>query len=324
MLSKHTYPLLAMLAATAIWGFAPPIIKHTLEYIPPFSFLFYRFLIVCIVMLPYMYFQLRRETVLVKDLPALTIAGLLSQASLILIFYGLRYTSSLEVAVIGTVAPLLMVGAGHYFFNDRVSKYIEAGLVLATVGTLILALGPLLDADTPKTHVNTRIWGNFLIVLYNFIYTADVLWAKRIRGSNSTKINQAARFLGIPLPRKKYSSQLMTGITFYVGLTSMLPFYILESSGKIGQLGFNILSLNLGGWAGLLYTALLSSIVAYICFEWSLTYLKVTDTVLFSYIAPVFTLPAAFIILGELPTRDLILGAVVVVLGILVAERKKG
>lgn len=316
--------LVAILVATAIWGFAPPIIKNTLDYIPPFSFLFYRFLIVCIILFPFMYLELRRHNVSLREFPALAVSGILGQSSLALLFLGLKYTSSLEVAVLGIIAPLLMVVAGHYFFNERVKKQIQIGLVIATVGTLILALGPILDLEaTPSSRMESVI-GNSLIVVYNLLWTGHVLWSKRIRGENSPRVDGVAKFFGIPVPRKKYSSELVTGVSFYVGLFTMIPFYILESTGRFGSSSFSIFELNGNGWLGLLYMAILSSIVAYGLFEWSLKYLKVSDTVIFSYISPLFTLPAAFFILGELPTKDIVLGAGVVALGILVAEKKKG
>ncbi|MFA5776279.1 MAG: DMT family transporter [Patescibacteria group bacterium] len=322
--SQEFYALLAMLAATAIWGFAPPIIKYTLDFIPVYSFLFYRFLIVCLVLFPFVYMELRRQNVSLKEFPALAISGLTGQTSLVILFLGLKYTSSLEVAVIGVIAPLLMVVAGHYFFNERVNKKIQVGLVITSLGTLVLAIGPLLDSNSVSSTTGSRIWGNILIIIYNLFWVVHVLWSKRIRGENSHAIDQTAKFFGIPIPRKKYSSQLVTGVSFYIGLVSMIPLYILESSGRLGVVNFNIINLNLNGWIGLLYMALLSSIVAYGLFEWSLKYLKVTDTVIFSYISPIFTLPAAFFILGELPTKGIILGSIVIALGILVAERKKG
>lgn len=317
------YALLAILGATAIWGFAPPIIKNTLNYIPPFSFLFYRFLIACIVLFPFLYLELKRQKVGLREFPSLAVSGLLGQSSLILLFYGLQYTSSLEVAVIGIIAPLLMVATGHYFFNEKVNKNIRTGLIITSLGTAVLAIGPILDPNIPATTRNLRILGNVLIVIYNLLWTAHVLWSKRIRGENSHKVNEVAKFFGISIPRKKYSSGLITSLSFYVGLMTMTPFYILESAGKIGLGEFNIASLPTSGWLGLLYMSLLSSIVAYSLFEWSLKYLKVTDTGIFSYISPIFTLPAAFFILGELPTGDVILGAAVVAVGIAVAQRQK-
>lgn len=317
------YAVLAMLGATAIWGFAPPIIKQTLDYIPVYSFLFYRFLIVCIVLFPFIYYELRQQNVSLRELPSLAVAGISGQTSLVILFLGLKYTSSLEVAVIGVIAPLLMVVAGHYFFNEKINKNIQIGLVIASFGTLILAIGPILDSNSVSSSAGLRIWGNILVIIYNLFWVAHVLWSKRIRGENSLAIDQTAKFFSIPIPRKKYSSQLITGVSFYIGLASMTPLFILESSGRIGTVDFSLVNLNLNGWIGLLYMAFLSSIVAYGLFEWSLKYLKVTDTVIFSYISPALTLPAAFFILGELPTKGIIIGLVVVILGIVVAERKK-
>jgi len=322
--TKEFYALLAMLGATAIWGFAPPIIKYTLDFIPVFSFLFYRFLIVCLVLFPFVYLELRRQRVSLRELPALAVSGFTGQTSLVILFLGLKYTSSLEVAAIGIIAPLLMVVAGHYFFSEKVKKNIQIGLIITSVGTLILAIGPILDSNSISASATLHIWGNILIIVYELFWVTHVLWSKRLRGENSHAINQTAKFFGIPIPKKKYSSQLITGVSFYVGLVTLIPLYILESSGRLGGSGFNITDLNSSGWVGLLYMALLSSIVAYGLFEWSLKYLKVTDTVIFSYISPIFTLPAAFFILGELPTQNLILGSVIIALGIIVAERKKG
>ncbi|KKT83836.1 MAG: hypothetical protein UW82_C0031G0004 [candidate division WWE3 bacterium GW2011_GWC2_44_9] len=318
------YAVPAMLIATAIWGFAPPIIKHTLDYIPPMAFLFFRFLIVCLLLLPFMYLRLRREKITLREFPVLAISGLLGQTSLILVFWGLKFTTSLEVAVIGIIAPLLMVAAGHYFYGDKVNKKIKLGLLITSIGTLILAIGPILDSNSGHGLIGYRIIGNVLIVLYNLVWTAFVLWSKRLRGENSPKLNRTAKYLGICLPTKKYESSTITTVSFYVALLTMIPLYILETSGAFGNSNtYNIASIPVLAWAGLLYMAVLSSIAAYGLFEWSLKYLKVTDTAIFSYIAPLFTLPAAFLLLGELPTKGILVGAAVVVLGIAVAEKNR-
>lgn len=324
--NKHTYQaLLAMITATAIWGFAPPIIKYTLNFLPPFTFLFYRFLIVSLVILPFMYIKLRQEKVLLSDVPALILSGLLGQASLAILFFGLQYTSSLEVAVIGIISPILTVGAAHYFFGDKINKNIKIGLIITSIGTIILAIGPILYSNNLIGTRIEQIIGNTLIVLYNLFWIGFVLWSKRLRGENSHKVNEVAKFLGIKIPRKKYSSDLITGFSFYVGLMALLPLYLLEATGKFGvkNLSPSIFDLQFKSWAGLLYMALLSSICAYGLFEWSLKYLKVTDTVIFSYISPLFTLPTAYLLLKELPTKDLLIGSAIIALGIFIAEYKK-
>jgi drug/metabolite transporter (DMT)-like permease len=66
--------------------------------------------------------------------------------------------------------------------------------------------------------------------------------------------------------------------------------------------------------------ALLSSIVAYSCFEWALNTVSVGDTAILGYISTIFGIPFAFWILGEIPTFYALLGAVIIGTGVGVAE----
>ena len=58
----------ALILATAIWGGALPVIKITLDFIPPFTFLLLRFLLVGIVMLPIAYVEMKINPIHYKDI----------------------------------------------------------------------------------------------------------------------------------------------------------------------------------------------------------------------------------------------------------------
>lgn len=321
--NPQTIALMAILFATAIWGFAPVVIKGTLDYLPPFTFLFYRFLIVCLVLLPYMCLYLKKQSPSIRDLPALVLVGLLGQTSLILIFVGLKYTTSIEMSIIGIVAPIMLAVAGHYFYRDELNKYLKIGLAVASVGTLILTLGPIMEPNQTIASKELRIFGNLLVLLYQVFFVTYVLWSKRIRGENSHEINILAKFFRIAIPRKKYGSFFITGLSFYVALASMLPLYVFENQGFFGGYSVEILRMGPEPLFGLIYMSIFSSIVAYGLFDWSLKHLKVTDTVVFSYLAPIFTIPAAFIVLQEIPTSELVVGSLIIAVGIVIAEKRK-
>src|SRR3990170_2906716 len=57
----------AFLGANLIWGAAGAVIKYTLEYIPPFTFLYLRFLIVCVIVLPITIYQLKKKPIRKAD-----------------------------------------------------------------------------------------------------------------------------------------------------------------------------------------------------------------------------------------------------------------
>jgi drug/metabolite transporter (DMT)-like permease len=51
--------------------------------------------------------------------------------------------------------------------------------------------------------------------------------------------------------------------------------------------------------------------------------IEVSEAALYGYLQPVFALPAAYLLLGELPTRYFLLGGVLIGVGVLLTEYKK-
>ena len=116
---------------------------------------------------------------------------------------------------------------------------------------------------------------------------------------------------------------LLTFITFYVGLASMVPLVLLENKGFMGGHSFDITSITFLGTVGILYMAVFSSIVCYTLFQWALTIVTVADTAFFNYLSPIFTLPFAYLLLTEIPTKITLIGGAVIALGVIIAEQKK-
>jgi len=91
---------LALLIATIIWAAAGPVIKLTLDYLPTFTFLLFRFLLVGVILLPFILLEVRRNPIDRRDIINVLLLGLLGQSSIAFIFEGLKYTSALDSAVI--------------------------------------------------------------------------------------------------------------------------------------------------------------------------------------------------------------------------------
>ena len=78
--------------------------------------------------------------------------------------------------------------------------------------------------------------------------------------------------------------------------------------------------IDIHGILGLLYMSLFSSIVAFILYQWALDKGRVSESAIFGYLGPVFSFPIAHLLLGEVPTTSLIISAVIVVIGVIIAE----
>ena len=327
MKKKAAHPLaqyyLAVIASYLIWGGAGPVIKLTLQYIPPFTFLFLRLLIVCILVFPYTYYLLRSSSIAKKDYLKIVLLGIFSQTSLILIFLGYKYTTALEGVMVGMLGPVLSVAAGHYFYHEKADWHIRLGLGIAVLGTFFIAFEPLTQSGLTGIDAKQRLLGNLLIICYSLSFLLYIIWSKISLGLSSDATKKALKFIHIKPMKKHYSPLLLMSLSFYVGLISFLPMSLLEITGFFGPVNFSFQNLSITPWLGILYMAILSSIAAYYLFEWGLTKIQIKDTAIFSYLHPVFALPFAYWLLRELPSTYMLIGAGIIAVGIAIAELEK-
>lgn len=311
---------IAMLAATLIWSGAGPAIKLTLDYLPPFAFIVFRFAIVCLIMLPYLFFELKRNPIDWKDIPNIFWLGVFGQASIVLVFIGLEYTTAIDSSIIGLLSPIATIAAGHYFFKERVNNIQKFGYGLATIGMLLIAIEPALVANWSTIPMHLRITGNIMIIIYQLTWPAYIILGKRMMGEKSTEVNKAFKYFHLHQMHKKYNPTLLTVLTFYVGLIVLTPFALWESFGVANP---HQIILNFPSIMGLLYMALLSSIAAYIFFEWGLHHLEASETAMYNYISPLFAIPMAMVLVGEKLTNLATVGMLIIAAGVVIAEKYK-
>lgn len=314
---------LALLTANLIWAAAGPIIKLTLEFIPPITFLFVRLLLVSIIILPFTIYLIRKNPVDKNDWVGLFMLGVFSQTAIVLAFLALKYTTVLDYTIIGVIGAILTVYAGHYFYKEKVDQNIKIGMVLASIGTFIVVLEPIFAGDTSALSMRHRIFGNFLGLLYSICWVMYVVWSKMSMGEKSAALKRSLRFIKIKPMKKKYPPVLIASITFYVGMITLAPFAFIErlTNTAAEYTSFDLLNLNGQTVLGILYMVILSSIVAYMLCQWAWEYAKVADTALYGYLQPVLTFPFAFLLLKEIPNIYTILGTIVIATGVIIAER---
>jgi drug/metabolite transporter (DMT)-like permease len=80
-----------------------------------------------------------------------------------------------------------------------------------------------------------------------------------------------------------------------------------------GQVGW-------AGWAGLLYMAVFSSVLAYTLFYWILRYMEASRVAAVDYLQPFIVVLLSMVFLGERPTGHLLAGGALVLLGVYLVE----
>ncbi|HUW21712.1 MAG TPA: DMT family transporter [Candidatus Bathyarchaeia archaeon] len=297
-----------LLILTAIlWGFAAPIVKYTLSYIDPVSFLFYRFTIVCLIFLIPFIMAIKKVRFSSIQLIKLTIIGILGgPVTLLLIFWGADKTTSLDASIIVAMAPILIVIAGATFLKERVTVQEKVGLLIAMLGTLITVLQPLVQGNfLARQH----LVGNLLVFFSNIAWAAYSIMVKK---SSS-----------------RFSPLILTSITFFSGLL-ILPFLFLyqrldlinwqRSVSLPTSLFFEI---HPKAIPGILYMSLFSSVIAYTTYNWGISLIEASEATLFTYLQPIFAAPLAFFWLKEEVTAGFLIGAFLIAIGIFLTEFRK-
>lgn len=286
-----------LLIVTIIWGFAGPIIKYTLGGFDPLTFLTYRFgLSFFVALVTFFIIKVRLPKDKETFLRLIGFGFLTSTVSLGFLFFGLENTTVLDMSLITLATPLLITIAGVMFLNEHVTKKEKIGMAIALLGTLLTVVEPLIQSG----HSAIRLSGNIFII-GSLIATA---WSA---------------VLAKELLRKGVSPLLMSNASFIVGFLSLLPFAVLLRP----TIHYSLFTIPLPYHAGVWYMALLSGSLAYYLGNKAQKTIEIGEASVFSYLYPLFATPLAVFWLGEKITPMFVVGAVIITLGVILAEWKK-
>jgi len=278
-----------------LWGIASPVIKYTLNFIPPYSFLFWRFLITLIIFLPFFLFYLKKYPLHLNEVPVLAFLGFLgTPLTLILLFVGYTKTTSIDGVLISSTAPIFITIGGVIFLKEKVTFKEKIGLLIAVLGSLITISQPLLEGGFLKSQ---NLLGNILVFGSVLSWTAFTLLSK--------------------FYFRKHHPFVITAFCFFIGLITVIPLAFLETNSS--TFNFSLLTFNLNALPGILYMSIFSSVIAYTLYEYGLSLIEASEATLFAYLQPIFAAPVALIWLDEKISFPFLLGALIIAVGIFIS-----
>lgn len=286
-----------LIVVSIIWGVAGVVIKFSLDGFPPLIFLSYRFFISSLIALIF-FIQVRPTFDRRVFWMFLLYAFLNSTVGLGLLFFGFDKTTAIDATLISMTAPLLTTLAGVFFLNERVTKIEKIGMGIAFLGTLITILEPILRMNDGTGG----FIGNLLAFLSILVGVVVALLAKKIM-RRGVRPDTAAHF------------------SFLVGFLTITPITLLVYSPS--EIFETFQNAALAHHLGVFYLAILSGTIAYILWMKAQKTIEVSEASIFTYLNPIFATPLAVIWLHEKITPFFILGAIVITVGVIIAEWKK-
>jgi len=303
MSKKRTIAYLALLGNTFIWGLALPIVKKGFEAgLNPTDFLIGRFFLATLFSLPiiiYLWFknpQIKAHLHLKNLLKIIPLEILGTFLALFLLYQGLDRTSAIESSLISITWPILVTLGGILFFKEKEEKHELTGLILALLGAGLLVGEPLV-----RNHGFTgSLTGNFLILGQNLSIAIYYLLAKK----HYANINK----------------WLVTHISFWVGLIS----FSIYSFFSTGSLLPSLANWSPGFWpaAATIYMGVFGSILGLTLYLIGQDKIEASEASLFTYLQPVFSVPAAIILLSESVSLLNLISIAAIIFGVYLAEKR--
>ena len=294
-MSPRTKSYIMLFVATVIWGVAGPVIKYTEGYIAPLIFLLYRLGISTVVGI--IALSLTHHHNWPKDTGQrfwILIYGFLTTTvALGLLFLGYEKTSALTASVLNALYPILVAIVGMLFLHERITRRENMGMGIALLGTALV---------TGLSSSSTTLLGNLLIIAALLV---------GVGGAVMTKL----------LLRHPTNPASLTHLAFIIGFITLAPVVLYQY--PVSTVISQITSAPWPAHLGVLYMALLSGTVAYTLWNMGQKTIEIGESALFSYLYPVITLPLSIFWLHEDITTPLIIGAVIIAVGVIIAETKK-
>ncbi|MDM1765481.1 MULTISPECIES: DMT family transporter [unclassified Acinetobacter] len=279
-------PILAVL----IWSMNIAVTRYVADYITPVSISFYRWLVAFIILTPFMAKKVLQNRHLIQQ--HFWQFAILSAFGMVL-YQGLAYsaahhTSATNMGIINAFIPVFTIFVSMFILREIPNRFAVIGSILSFFGLIyVMAQGDFASLLGLSGHS-----GDFVMILAVFFYA----------------------FYGVFLKKWQLKVPLLISLYIQIGfaLVYHLPFIF----------WFGLQGIDANNVASVLYAGMFPSLVAPFFWMLAVQYLGPNRTSIFMNLMPVFTAIIAFFWLNEAWTIYHSIGGVIILLGIVLAQKK--
>ena len=267
--------------------------KVALRTIDPITAACFRLELAAIVMLPLHFMRRERSPIRLRDIWPFAYLGFFGVVVNQGFFtVGLNFTTSDHSSVIIALGPIIILVLARALNLERFTVGKILGMAISFVGVYLLET----EHGSPR---NSPLLLGDVITLGGVIgFSFYAVLGKRVAA--------------------EYDAVSMNTFNCVAAAIILLPLSIRQA------LHLDWHRVAWSGWLGVVYMAVGSSLAAYTIFFWVLRYMSASRVGAMSYFQPVVVILLSMIFLGEHPTRNLLAGTTLVLLGVFLAERGKG
>jgi len=276
-----------------LWSFNYLAGKIALRHMDAFTLAAFRIDLALLVILPFYLFRRNGTALRARDIWTLSYLGLFLVMNQVFFTIGLAYTTSGHSAMILATGPIIVLLFARALKLEALTTGKILGMAIAFAGVAILAT----EQGLNLRHSST-LAGDLITLLGTTSFAIYAVLGKKFV--------------------RQFDSITMNTFNLLAGALLLLPLTIRQA------IHLNWSSVGWAGWTGLVYMAAVSSVAAYTIFYWVLRYMDASRVAAVNYLQPIGAILVAAAFLGETPTRNLLLGGALILLGVYLAERGTG
>ena len=264
-----------LLTTMFLWGLAWPVGGLLARDLPPISIAAIRYAIVIPILFGIL--AIRRQSASLERtwVPNLVAMGILSTTLYQIFFlYGVKYAAASDDSLVIGIGPVLIAILAVFFLDERLTRTKALGFISGLAGIMVISL------LSPNTNVPNRLLGVTLVFGGAVSYALYTILLRRFVSENKTSTTQ-------PAPS---SLQILTWISLF-GWLFLIPFSILETPWNT--------TWNTGSWLGILYLAILSTVVGYFFYVEGVSKIGAGRAAIFGNLIPVFGVATSALLLNE-------------------------
>lgn len=291
-LKDNPYLLLAL--ASLFWSGNHILGRAIAGHVPPIGISTVRWLIPALLLWPMARHHLKHDWPLIRTHWGIMLwLGITGGALFTALQYvGLQYTSALNVSVLNSLVPVLIVAAGAILFRDGIGARQIAGITTSSVGVLIIIARGQFET---LRHLEFN-WGD-LIIVFNMMVFA--IYATYLRQR----------------PQIHWLSFIF--VLAVISAASTMPFFIWES------VAGNTFNPTLLTAIAIVYVAIFPSVLAFAAWNRGVELIGASRSGPFLHLIPIYTALLATALLGETLTAHHVMGFVLITVGVWLASRNE-
>ncbi|AXY61868.1 DMT family transporter [Acinetobacter sp. WCHAc010052] len=279
-------PLLAVL----IWSMNIAVTRYVTDYISPVSISFYRWLVAFLILTPFMLFRVIQEWADIrphlKQLAVLSAFGMVMYQGVA--YTAAHYTTATNMGIINAFIPVFTIFVSMLILKDIPNRYAVVGSLISFAGLIyVMGQGNITALVQSGGHL-----GDVLMIAAVFFYA----------------------FYGVFLKKWQLKIPLMQSLYVQIGFALLyhLPFVL--------WMGLD--TVNAENAPSVIYAGIFPSLIAPLLWMLAVQWIGPNRTSIFMNMMPVFTAIIAFFWLKEAWTVYHTVGGIVIVAGILLAQKR--